>query len=75
MYGTLQFYVYVEVESNKEHMAMLEADMKMDKLDEGRLLNVVDPVTGEVVATLRVHNAEYKWESYFWRGRITLYMC
>ncbi|MGD6831454.1 hypothetical protein ACQCT5_04795 [Sutcliffiella halmapala] len=68
VYGQLVADVSIEVDSNKGHMAMLEADMRTSKLDEGRILNVVDPVTGEVVATLRIHNAEVTWENYFGEG-------
>ncbi|WBL16396.1 hypothetical protein [Sutcliffiella sp. NC1] len=66
VYGTLKLDVSIEVESNKEHMAKLEAEMKMDKVEEqGRILNVVDPVTGEIVATMKVHNAELIIENFF----------
>ncbi|MGD6782121.1 hypothetical protein [Sutcliffiella horikoshii] len=68
VYGQLVADISLEVESDKEHMGMLEADIRMSKIDEGRTLNVVDPVTGEIVATMRVHNAEYKWESYYGEG-------
>lgn len=68
VYGTMQLAVSIDVESDKEHMAYLEADMRTSKLDQGRKLNVVDPVTGEIIATLTIHNAEIKWENYFGEG-------
>lgn len=41
----------------------------MAKLEEqGRILNVDDPLTEEIVATMKVHNAEVTWENYFEEG-------